>query len=138
MFPAPTRDLLAHPQISVVLISLASYYVFYFAYYWIFPVNYNKCFTVLAYETERHQRPALTIHTFHAPESSLSQPASPVPQETSSTVIYSSNTTPKPPVPSRCSSLEGPALPSSKSKIYNRAVQSVLQQAGMILFLNLN
>ncbi|CAG9821314.1 unnamed protein product [Phaedon cochleariae] len=81
-----------------------------------------------AYE-KGHQRPPLTVYTFQAPEQSISQPASPV---TSTTPTDSScgNVPPKspaasiksitkPPLPTRCSSLErhpaGPAVPAKST-----------------------
>ncbi|CAH1125519.1 unnamed protein product [Ceutorhynchus assimilis] len=73
-----------------------------------------------AYE-KGHSRPPLTVYTFQAPEQSLSQPASPV-----TTITPTAETNPmippkspslsvkslaKPPLPTRCSSLERPAAP---------------------------
>ncbi|KAG8287163.1 hypothetical protein J6590_044787 [Homalodisca vitripennis] len=57
-----------------------------------------------AYE-RGHQRPALTVYTFHAPEGCQSQPSSPTPQPTP-------HSTPRPPIPQRCSSLERPSVPA--------------------------
>ncbi|KAJ8932071.1 hypothetical protein NQ314_014973, partial [Rhamnusium bicolor] len=76
-----------------------------------------------AYE-KGHQRPPLTVYTFQAPEQSLSQPASPV---TSSVPTDTTAHTPKspansvksiskPPLPTRCSSLERPSGPSVPAK----------------------
>ncbi|KAK6643736.1 hypothetical protein RUM43_005246 [Polyplax serrata] len=82
-----------------------------------------------AYE-RGHQRPSLTVYTFHAPEASLSQPASPVStltgvgassRSTSPSTSLVNNTTPhvspqtahsRPPIPQRCSSLERPTIPT--------------------------
>ncbi|XP_017781337.1 PREDICTED: mucin-5AC isoform X4 [Nicrophorus vespilloides] len=78
---------------------------------------------VLAYE-KGHQRPALTVYTFQAPDQSLSQPVSPVTSTTPTTensVIMSAPRSPapsvkslqsKPPLPTRCSSLERPSVPA--------------------------
>ncbi|XP_030763304.1 protein MTSS 2 isoform X2 [Sitophilus oryzae] len=74
-----------------------------------------------AYE-KGHSRPPLTVYTFQAPEQSLSQPASPVTSVTP-TVESKPNLIPpkspslstkslsKPPLPTRCSSLERPSAP---------------------------
>ncbi|XP_046597748.1 uncharacterized protein PB18E9.04c isoform X1 [Neodiprion lecontei] len=84
-----------------------------------------------AYEKGHHQRPALSVYTFQAPEGTVtgttcchSQPASPV---SSSSSCSSSNQqhnnlqnqqnrvqlrNNKPPIPSRCSSLERPVVPA--------------------------
>lgn len=71
-----------------------------------------------AYE-KGHQRPALSVYTFQAPEqggssaTSQSQPASPI----STSVTHSPAKTvqnkqkERPPIPSRCSSLERPIIP---------------------------
>ncbi|XP_022912928.1 protein MTSS 1 isoform X2 [Onthophagus taurus] len=64
-----------------------------------------------AYE-KGHQRPALTVYTFQAPEHSLSQPASPVASSTpvdGAPGITAKTTQSKPPLPTRCSSLERPS-----------------------------
>ncbi|KAH1007882.1 hypothetical protein HUJ04_005062 [Dendroctonus ponderosae] len=74
-----------------------------------------------AYE-KGHSRPPLTVYTFQAPEQSLSQPSSPV-----TTITPTSESKPitmppkspslsmkslsKPPLPTRCSSLERPSAP---------------------------
>ncbi|XP_066257430.1 uncharacterized protein mim isoform X2 [Euwallacea similis] len=73
-----------------------------------------------AYE-KGHSRPPLTVYTFQAPEQSLSQPASPVTSvtptiETKSTIppkspSLSMKSLSKPPLPTRCSSLERPTAP---------------------------
>ncbi|RZF43869.1 hypothetical protein LSTR_LSTR007205 [Laodelphax striatellus] len=66
----------------------------------------NSC----AYE-RGHQRPPLTVYTFHAPDAaaaaaaSQSQPASPATAQQQQP-IYA-----RPPIPQRCSSLERPSLP---------------------------
>ncbi|XP_014255401.1 MTSS1-like protein isoform X2 [Cimex lectularius] len=89
-----------------------------------------------AYE-KGHQRPSLTVYTFHAPESSLSQPSSPVPTEASGSATPIASPQPstissRPPIPNRCSSLERPSLPSSKTRPHNASItQSVLQHAGI-------
>lgn len=81
-----------------------------------------------AYEKGHHQRPALSVYTFQAPEGTgtgssccHSQPASPV---SSSSSCSSSNQQQshiqnrvqlrinRPPIPSRCSSLERPIVPA--------------------------
>lgn len=76
----------------------------------------------LAYE-KGHQRPPLTVYTFQAPEHSLSQPASPVTPVIDANSISTvpprspglgfksttNMTQSKPPLPTRCSSLERPA-----------------------------
>ncbi|XP_050292981.1 uncharacterized protein LOC126733634 isoform X2 [Anthonomus grandis grandis] len=75
-----------------------------------------------AYE-KGHSRPPLTVYTFQAPEQSLSQPASPVTTvtptgETQKSVIppkspsLSMKNLSKPPLPTRCSSLERPSAPA--------------------------
>uniref|UniRef100_A0A1B6CYE7 IMD domain-containing protein n=1 Tax=Clastoptera arizonana TaxID=38151 RepID=A0A1B6CYE7_9HEMI len=63
-----------------------------------------------AYE-RGHQRPALTVYTFHAPEGCHSQPSSPG-GHTANVLSPSQSTTSKPPIPQRCSSLERPSIPS--------------------------
>ncbi|KAJ8962738.1 hypothetical protein NQ318_001136 [Aromia moschata] len=78
-----------------------------------------------AYE-KGHQRPPLTVYTFQAPDQSLSQPASPVtstnPTDTSANTIppkgssASTKSLAKPPLPTRCSSLERPSGPSVPAK----------------------
>ncbi|XP_068894467.1 protein MTSS 1 isoform X5 [Tenebrio molitor] len=79
-----------------------------------------------AYE-KGHQRPPLTVYTFQAPEQSLSQPVSPVTSVTptenaSKTMPPRSPTTSiksfqsKPPLPTRCSSLERPSGPNVPAK----------------------
>ncbi|KAL0278814.1 UNVERIFIED_CONTAM: hypothetical protein PYX00_000514 [Menopon gallinae] len=84
-----------------------------------------------AYE-RGHQRPSLTVCTFHAPEASHSQPASPVSasipvsnsSSSASPPALSNSSTPhvspqaiysRPPIPQRCSSLERPSVPAKAS-----------------------
>lgn len=62
-----------------------------------------------AYE-RGHQRPALTVYTFHAPDSCHSQPSSPGGHATP-VASPPQSTAPKPPIPQRCSSLERPSVP---------------------------
>ncbi|XP_044739595.1 protein MTSS 1 isoform X4 [Chrysoperla carnea] len=75
-----------------------------------------------AYE-KGHQRPGLTVYTFQAPEQSHSQPASPTSGQTlqsntttsRSTTQINSKQQPiyaRPPLPTRCSSLERPNVPA--------------------------
>ncbi|GLV36290.1 missing-in-metastasis [Carabus blaptoides fortunei] len=77
-----------------------------------------------AYE-KGHQRPPLTVYTFQAPEQSHSQPVSPVstaagPEGTTmpphSPIANNKSTsqllTARPPLPTRCSSLERPSVPA--------------------------
>lgn len=77
-----------------------------------------------AYE-KGHQRSPLTVYTFQAPEQSLSQPASPVastaPIDSSTKTVQPKSPAPstksfmsKPPLPTRCSSLDrnGPNVPA--------------------------
>lgn len=79
-----------------------------------------------AYE-RGHQRPALTVYTFQAPDGSHSQPASPVSAlatrdaldgtrqqsaERQSQPIYA-----RPPIPQRCSSLERPSVPAKVASV---------------------
>ncbi|XP_075215913.1 uncharacterized protein LOC142321586 isoform X2 [Lycorma delicatula] len=70
-----------------------------------------------AYE-RGHQRPPLTVYTFHAPEGSQqsqSQPASPIAPTSGSATPVASSQPPiyaRPPIPQRCSSLERPSVPS--------------------------
>ncbi|KAL1129975.1 hypothetical protein AAG570_012919, partial [Ranatra chinensis] len=90
-----------------------------------------------AYE-RGHQRPALTVYTFHAPEGSLSQPASPVPTDvnggtTPVSVPQPSTLTTRPPIPHRCSSLERPTVPSSKARPHFPLSQAVYQKTGIEL-----
>ncbi|KAL3288715.1 hypothetical protein HHI36_003150 [Cryptolaemus montrouzieri] len=72
-----------------------------------------------------HQRPPLTVYTFQAPEQSVSQPTSPVtsitPTESTIKTVPPKSPAPsmkslhsKPPLPTRCSSLErnGPNVPA--------------------------
>ncbi|RZC34520.1 A-agglutinin anchorage subunit [Asbolus verrucosus] len=79
-----------------------------------------------AYE-KGHQRPPLTVYTFQAPEQSLSQPVSPVTsitptENTNKTIPPRSPATSiksfqnKPPLPTRCSSLERPSGPNVPAK----------------------
>ncbi|XP_049817877.1 uncharacterized protein LOC109597373 isoform X3 [Aethina tumida] len=78
-----------------------------------------------AYE-KGHSRPPLTVYTFQAPDQSLSQPASPVtsvtPTDTSKTIPPRSpapsvkSLQVKPPLPTRCSSLERPNGPNVPAK----------------------
>ncbi|CAH0551421.1 unnamed protein product [Brassicogethes aeneus] len=79
-----------------------------------------------AYE-KGHQRPPLTVYTFQAPDQSLSQPASPVtsitPTENCPRPIPPKSPAPsvkslqiKPPLPTRCSSLERPNGPHVPAK----------------------
>ncbi|XP_025833407.1 uncharacterized protein LOC108738129 [Agrilus planipennis] len=97
-----------------------------------------------AYE-KGHQRPPLTVYTFQAPDQSLSQPASPVttsvtvPENKSSVVTSqkpgdgsnSSNNNEtnggkngsKPPLPTRCSSLERPNGPNVPAKTIKSGVR---------------
>ncbi|XP_043511034.1 protein MTSS 2 isoform X3 [Frieseomelitta varia] len=75
-----------------------------------------------AYE-KGHQRPALSVYTFQAPDNSgccHSQPASPVSsssscsssnQQTSRVQLRRNNGSHRPPIPNRCSSLERPTVP---------------------------
>ncbi|XP_076658126.1 uncharacterized protein LOC143362126 isoform X6 [Halictus rubicundus] len=75
-----------------------------------------------AYE-KGHQRPALSVYTFQAPDSSgccHSQPASPVSsssscsssnQQASRVQLRRNNGSNRPPIPNRCSSLERPTVP---------------------------
>ncbi|XP_076248462.1 uncharacterized protein LOC143188214 isoform X2 [Calliopsis andreniformis] len=75
-----------------------------------------------AYE-KGHQRPALSVYTFQAPDNSgccHSQPASPVSsssscsssnQQGSRVQLRRSNGSNRPPIPNRCSSLERPTVP---------------------------
>ncbi|XP_076259375.1 missing-in-metastasis isoform X2 [Rhynchophorus ferrugineus] len=74
-----------------------------------------------AYE-KGHSRPPLTVYTFQAPDQSLSQPSSPVTSNTPSTESklnpippkspsLSMKSVSKPPLPTRCSSLERPTAP---------------------------
>ncbi|KAJ8926094.1 hypothetical protein NQ315_009951 [Exocentrus adspersus] len=77
--------------------------------------------SVLAYE-KGHQRPPLTVYTFQSPEQSLSQPASPVTSNPTDTTAQpkspasSVKSVAKPPLPTRCSSLERPSGPSVPAK----------------------
>ncbi|XP_015837248.1 protein MTSS 2 isoform X4 [Tribolium castaneum] len=79
-----------------------------------------------AYE-KGHQRPPLTVYTFQAPDQSLSQPVSPVtsitPTENNNKMIPPRSPTTsikslqsKPPLPTRCSSLERPSGPNVPAK----------------------
>lgn len=81
-----------------------------------------------AYE-KGHQRPPLTVYTFQAPDQSLSQPVSPVTTAVTTTPAENSAMVPpkspapsikslqnKPPLPTRCSSLERPAGPNVPAK----------------------
>ncbi|XP_024220816.1 protein MTSS 2 isoform X4 [Bombus vosnesenskii] len=75
-----------------------------------------------AYE-KGHQRPALSVYTFQAPDNSScchSQPASPVSsssscsssnQQASRVQLRRNNGSHRPPIPNRCSSLERPTVP---------------------------
>ncbi|XP_017887919.1 MTSS1-like protein isoform X2 [Ceratina calcarata] len=75
-----------------------------------------------AYE-KGHQRPALSVYTFQAPDNSgccHSQPASPVSsssscsssnQQASRVQLRRNNGSNRPPIPNRCSSLERPSVP---------------------------
>ncbi|XP_060518908.1 protein MTSS 2 isoform X2 [Cylas formicarius] len=64
-----------------------------------------------AYE-KGHSRPPLTVHTFQAPDQSLSQPASPVATDAApKSPALSAKSLSKPPLPTRCSSLERPSAP---------------------------
>ncbi|XP_054278947.1 protein MTSS 1 isoform X3 [Macrosteles quadrilineatus] len=65
-----------------------------------------------AYE-RGHQRPALTVYTFHAPEGCQSQPSSPTPVSPP----QSGALPPRPPIPQRCSSLERPTVPAKSSPL---------------------
>lgn len=80
-------------------------------------------FIALAYE-KGHQRPALSVYTFQAPDNSgccHSQPASPVSsssscsssnQQLSRVQLRRNNGGNRPPIPNRCSSLERPTIPA--------------------------
>ncbi|KAF2898274.1 hypothetical protein ILUMI_07897 [Ignelater luminosus] len=85
-----------------------------------------------AYE-KGHQRPPLTVYTFQAPDQSLSQPASPVtgvtptdstptatPQSPALSIKSAQN---KPPLPTRCSSLERPSGPNVPAKTMKSGVR---------------
>ncbi|XP_053971670.1 protein MTSS 1-like isoform X1 [Hylaeus volcanicus] len=69
-----------------------------------------------AYE-KGHQRPALSVYTFQAPDNSgccHSQPASPVSSssnQASRVQLRRNNGSNRPPIPNRCSSLERPSVP---------------------------
>lgn len=75
---------------------------------------------IVAYE-RGHQRPPLTVYTFHAPEGtqqSQSQPASPIAPASGSATPVASPQAPiyaRPPIPQRCSSLERPSVPSKNN-----------------------
>lgn len=106
-------------------------------------------YVISAYE-RGHQRPSLTVYTFHAPEASLSQPASPVStltgvgassRSTSPSTSLVNNTTlhvspqtapSRPPIPQRCSSLERPTIPTkantSKSQSKTEAGKTILSK----------
>ncbi|KAK4885483.1 hypothetical protein RN001_001754 [Aquatica leii] len=84
-----------------------------------------------AYE-KGHLRPPLTVYTFQAPDQSLSQPVSPVTGITPTTENLSGTTpqTPtmksaqsKPPLPTRCSSLERSSVPNVPAKTVKSGVR---------------
>lgn len=108
-----------------------SFFVFFASAILFVVAHLLKVQNISAYE-RGHQRPSLTVCTFHAPEASHSQPASPVSasvpvtnsSSSASPPVLSNSSTPhvspqaiysRPPIPQRCSSLERPSVPAKAS-----------------------
>lgn len=91
-------------------------------------------FIGIAYE-RGHQRPALTVYTFHAPDGCHSQPSSPG-GHAEPVASPPQTMVPKPPIPQRCSSLERPSVPVKIGiSVYNTESQAQPVEAGNVCIL---